>query len=358
MKETAKALKIDLGGIPTHKIHEDITRRLILYHPDLRGPLSENDRHEIIKLLEEGLGDQLNKDIVSGPLDADKQDYLLRDSYFCGVRYGIYDIDQLHNTLVCGPDGALMVEEGGLHALEQFVMAKYYLTTQVYRHKVRLITDNMLIRGISLGILQDRHKVLHELYVYNPESEDFLAKYLTWDDRRLIQEMLHSDYDDTYAGDMFRRLHKRELFKRIFSMRISDVSVSMEVSTLLPEKFDSIRVELEAAIADRLSSELDQLGHSTTIDPNHVILHQFRIENVRTQSRNSERTIMVLQKDQSPVTFEEQSTLFSSINESLSDEWLECYAPLPLPLEERKKRELLVKMENWILDLIKDHLKP
>ena len=40
----------------------------------------------------------------------------------------------------------------GMHALEQFVLAKYYMTTQVYRHKIRLITDQMIERGIALGI--------------------------------------------------------------------------------------------------------------------------------------------------------------------------------------------------------------
>lgn len=37
----------------------------------------------------------MERDIVAGPADIDKLDYLLRDSHFCGVNYGRYDLDKL-----------------------------------------------------------------------------------------------------------------------------------------------------------------------------------------------------------------------------------------------------------------------
>ena len=45
-----------------------------------------------------------------------------------------------------------MVSADGVHALEQFVLAKYYLTAQVYSHRVRLVTDQMVVRAITLGV--------------------------------------------------------------------------------------------------------------------------------------------------------------------------------------------------------------
>lgn len=53
---------------------------------------------QIIQLLSVGHGQPALRAIVSGPLDADKQDYLLRDSYFCGVPYGVFDLHQLHRS--------------------------------------------------------------------------------------------------------------------------------------------------------------------------------------------------------------------------------------------------------------------
>jgi len=68
------------------------------------------------------------KEIVSGPLDADKQDYLLRDSYFCGVKYGVFDLQQLHRELLVVDDPTqgkqLMISSDGVQALEQSVLAK------------------------------------------------------------------------------------------------------------------------------------------------------------------------------------------------------------------------------------------
>ena len=91
--------------------------------------------------------------MVSGPLDADKQDYLLRDSHYAGVNYGVFDIHQLQRSLACEEFDAqkqLVIRPDGIHAVEQFVLAKYYLTTMVYRHKVRLVTDQMIVRAIIL----------------------------------------------------------------------------------------------------------------------------------------------------------------------------------------------------------------
>jgi hypothetical protein len=64
-------------------------------------------------------------------------DYLLRDSLFCGVRYGSYDLERLLDTVLPIFDRAsgswgIGVDEGGVHALEALVMARYYMFTQVY----------------------------------------------------------------------------------------------------------------------------------------------------------------------------------------------------------------------------------
>ena len=61
--------------------------------------LGEDQCRDITRLLRGQYGYRVLKDIVSGPLDVDKQDYLLRDSYFCGVKYGVYDLSRLVDTL-------------------------------------------------------------------------------------------------------------------------------------------------------------------------------------------------------------------------------------------------------------------
>ena len=148
-----------LGEREESKIHEMISAKIIMENEELRRHLGDTEREKIVGLLAGTFGDTYLHEIVSGPIDSDKQDYLLRDSHFTGVKYGIYDQERLRNTLCIHEDNedrVLAISIDGLHTLEQFVLAKYYMTTQVYRHRIRLITDQMIERGISLGIENHR----------------------------------------------------------------------------------------------------------------------------------------------------------------------------------------------------------
>jgi hypothetical protein len=123
--------------------HEAMGRRL-LDLPEIRDAFAGQGRdgvepEEVAALLAggEGPSGRLLCQMVSGELDVDKMDYLLRDSLYCGVRYGSYDLDRLLDTVMPLPDPdtgewGIGVEEGGLHALEALVMARYYMFTQVY----------------------------------------------------------------------------------------------------------------------------------------------------------------------------------------------------------------------------------
>ncbi|HSK75633.1 MAG TPA: HD domain-containing protein [Thermoanaerobaculia bacterium] len=126
------------GGID----HEDMTRRL-LSAPEIEEIFARHGEGittgDVVRLLEGGGSptDRLLGKIVSGELDVDKMDYLLRDSLYCGVRYGTYDLERLLDTMLPLEDpetGAwgVGIEEGGVHALEALVMARYYMFTQVY----------------------------------------------------------------------------------------------------------------------------------------------------------------------------------------------------------------------------------
>ncbi len=85
--------------------------------------------------------------LMDSELDCDKMDYLLRDSYYCGVSYGKYDIDRLLSCLtICEEDGnySLAIQESGIHAFEGFLVARYWMFIQVYFHKTRAYLDWML----------------------------------------------------------------------------------------------------------------------------------------------------------------------------------------------------------------------
>ncbi|HCA46611.1 MAG TPA: hypothetical protein DEP45_04385 [Armatimonadetes bacterium] len=95
----------DLGA---EEVHEAVTADIIERHPALNHVLSPRERESAAGLIRGTYPDPIAKAIISGPLDADKQDYLLRDSQMCGVRYGIFDLDRLVQSLTTVPDGEVL----------------------------------------------------------------------------------------------------------------------------------------------------------------------------------------------------------------------------------------------------------
>ena len=92
------------------------------------------------------------RSFMDSELDCDKMDYLLRDSYYCGVNYGRYDLRRLITTLnVYKEDNILLlgIEGGGLSAFEEFVIARYFMFIQVYFHKTRRYLDKLLVDCIK-----------------------------------------------------------------------------------------------------------------------------------------------------------------------------------------------------------------
>jgi len=113
---------------------------------------------EIVSLIDGRHGKHLNllfwKNLISSQLDADRSDYLLRDSYHAGVKYGIYDYHRLLNTITIGyhpeTDSPIIgINEGGFHVAESIILARYQMNTQVYFHKTRRILDYHLEEAIK-----------------------------------------------------------------------------------------------------------------------------------------------------------------------------------------------------------------
>lgn len=328
-------------GISKNKIHELVTAEAILHHEGLARHIAQADRERIVELLKLGYGDAILRAIISGPLDSDKQDYLLRDSYFCGVKYGLFDIHQLHRCLLrpgVGDNVELMVDPEGVHTLEQFVLAKYYLTTQVYRHRVRIVTDQMIIRALILGVLADEIPELGELYRFR-QGPAFAKRYLEWDDGKLLERVSHS-HEGTRCHALIQRLLQRRLLKRVFHSSLSAFSdqARLYLAGLKAEESKETFRSIEAQIADLIPAEA-----------NFTILHIYTIKSVREQSRNDERSILISRDTPSP--FEEVSTLFSSIDEKMNEHFLAVFAPLDDDDEARRRRRIS-ELEPKISEII------
>lgn len=91
-------------------------------------------------------------DIVSSQLDADRLDYLLRDSHFCGVRYGEFDFRwMLHcMAIVESPDGErLGITHKGIGVVEHYLMARRLMTRNIYHSQKKLALELYLVQLLA-----------------------------------------------------------------------------------------------------------------------------------------------------------------------------------------------------------------
>lgn len=123
---------------------------------------------------------------MDGELDCDKMDYLLRDSLYCGVSYGKFDLNRFVSTLTAHKQKEtlqLAIERGGVQALEEFVLARYFMFIQVYFHKTRRYLDKALVKSLKAVLPGGKY----------PEN---IHEYLQWDDIRVLNCIAEADDPD------------------------------------------------------------------------------------------------------------------------------------------------------------------
>lgn len=91
-------------------------------------------------------------DIVSSQLDADRLDYLLRDSHFCGVRYGEFDFRwMLHCMAIVETDQGerLGITHKGIGVVEHYLMARRLMTRNIYHSQKKLALEQALVQLLA-----------------------------------------------------------------------------------------------------------------------------------------------------------------------------------------------------------------
>ncbi|MDS0259046.1 HD domain-containing protein [Haloarcula sp. S1CR25-12] len=289
----AAALLHDVGHSPySHNVEEIIHRKTGKYHDDVAELL---DRGEVAQVLAAhdldpgnvaGLvgGDGELGQLVSGELDVDRMDYLVRDAHHTGVPYGTIDHERLVRELRF-VDGELVLDEGNVQTAESLLLARALMNPTVYAHHVARIAKSMLRRGTET-LLRETDVTAEELR--------------RWDDCDLLVGLRTSEATSEYA----RRLSERDLFKRAVWAERTAVP-----DELLDADHDGIR-EMEGEIAA-----------AANVVPEAVVLD---VPAAPSMTESSSRVLV----NGEVRRLGEQSTLVNAIRAAQRDQWrLGVYAP-------------------------------
>ena len=171
--------------------HEAWSARVIRHHPEIHDCLESHasgTAEAVANLLEHGRSPHpLIKHLVSSQLDCDRLDYLLRDSYSTGTRYGQLDLDRILGALTLAPDGDMAIHPKGLMAVEHYLVVRNLMYRSVYNHRLNVVCnwllEKLILTARQLGPDQVWTDEVMATWLWQPDQirlEDFLAN----DDQR------------------------------------------------------------------------------------------------------------------------------------------------------------------------------
>lgn len=181
-------------------------------------------------------------DIINGPFDADKLDYLSRDGYFTGLRVSV-DVDRLLHGLGLHNDGdgkrRLLTQVASSSALEQLIFAKTQLYNQFYHHQKVRASARLLHQ--LLRTIRDQDLLVGRRSLRIPASFVALDEY----------DVLGGDYSHATARRLVRDLRTRHLPNRCLVLTYPTIERSSDSEwDSLSSDWRTYSDELQAAEAE------------------------------------------------------------------------------------------------------------
>ena len=168
--------------------HEKWSQKLVENYPPINSILRKYDNElprQIGELFEsKQLFTKPFKTLISSEIDCDRLDYLLRDSYNTGTKYGLVDLERIISALTFSPDGNIAIKPKGIIAIEHFLVLRNLMYRTIYNHR---------INEISTWILE---KIIYTIK-NNIEKKIWLDKSLN----KWIFSSAEVDFDDFMRND-------------------------------------------------------------------------------------------------------------------------------------------------------------
>ena len=196
------------------------------------------------------------KPLLSGVFTADNMDYVLRDSYMCGVAVGPIDIERIIYYSFFSERG-LTLDRAGLQAFTMFLNARFYMYTNVYYHRTT--------RGIDLHLKEIFRDTMRIAFDFDLRKE--LHPYLHLTEWTLLEEVGRwhdaESPDKKALGAEWRQVLDRRLKWRMSGEEVMDQfearkghgfldpdTVERRVRTFLPSALRDFPFKIDMALQD------------------------------------------------------------------------------------------------------------
>lgn len=176
--------------------------------------------------------------LISGQLDMDRMDYLMRDSFYTGVAEGIIGTERIIKMLNV-VDDQLVVESKGIYSIEKFLIARRIMYWQVYFHKTVIAAENLLVKllqhakyiaGIDKNLFATE---AFDFFLRNNISKENIKSH----ESRILDHFIRLDDEDiTVSAKMWENHHdkllsllSRNLTRRVLpTVKIQDIPFEEE----------------------------------------------------------------------------------------------------------------------------------
>jgi len=206
--------------------------------------------------------------LISSELDCDRMDYLLRDSYFCGVSYGNFDLDWLLDNLeICIVDkhAHLGISERAVVTFDDFLLSRYHMFIMVYFHYRSVCLEQLLIKYFSQA--KGEYTIPADIEAYVEHDDHHLMKILRNSKNKYavsivknqIPDKIFESFNDHQLGELEKIQQLLESSNVDFIRCSSSGRLSKYYADDAPtNKFKMKVVRRETFRGDKIYSNIDQ----------------------------------------------------------------------------------------------------
>jgi HD superfamily phosphohydrolase len=196
--------------------------------------------------------------LVSSEMDCDRMDYLLRDSYFCGVSYGKFDLDWIIDNLkICieNNQAYLGISERAISTFDDFLLSRFHMFMMVYFHYRAVCLEQMLLRYFENE--KSEYAIPADIEDYLEHDDAYLMRVLRKSDnvwaQRIVKNNIPKKILETFGTVHLHQMHELETYlksQEIDYIKCSSTGrLSKYYSANSPQNIYPMKVMRESALS-------------------------------------------------------------------------------------------------------------